>query len=796
MAERLLDHSPYADELDIERESHEAGIARYRDLARQAVERGDAANLKPAERLLLHWFKIYTKAIANEKSLLTKGQRRDKKKAPYGPLLAQLDSPRLAVCAMHEALGHCIAEPDGVRSIVLVRAIGTAISGEIHYRIMRRKQDESWEALIHTHSRRITKQAVNRVARKYAVGKPWTIPQQVSVGAVLLKILVSLATLNALDEPCDPAFEVYLKRRGVRHYKYVRLTRRAADFIDEGHALRQGLRPRYQPMVVPPMAWTSSERGGYLELPVELIKRRTDARAGTQANVETVQEAVNALNSTPWQINKPVLQVMQQVADAGGDVAGVPPQADIPMPPWPADWDDEKLVKPWRKEAAKIRRRNIQRQADRVIFNCKVDVATRFVDRRPFYFPHQLDFRTRAYPLPLFLNHQGDDVCRGLLMFDTPRPVEGSARDWLRIHLANCCGLDKVPFEARTSWVRDNMATIRQWADHPLTYTGWMDQDKPWQALAASIAMTNSYFAQFIPVQMDGSNNALQHYGAMLRCEDTASMVNLVPTNEPADVYARVAEVAAEKVEQDAANGNAVAKSLLGWVDRKIVKQTVMTGPYGVTKVGARRQVYQHLRAAKFDDDALWEASKYLSQICLRANEKICVAAHRVMEWLSACGRLIANTGEPIRWATPLGVVVEQPYRRARHKTMATMFQTFSYAERDESCPVAVKRQVAGLAPNFVHSIDASHMMCTAIVCRDKGITFAGVHDSYWTHAASASQLAQILREQFVCLHEEPAHIALLRDMQERYPKVDFPDPPATGSFDVSAVMNSAYFFA
>ena len=37
--------------------------------------------------------------------------------------------------------------------------------------------------------------------------------------------------------------------------------------------------------------------------------------------------------------------------------------------------------------------------------------------------------------------------------------------------------------------------------------------------------------------------------------------------------------------------------------------------------------------------------------------------------------------------------------------------------------------------PNFIHSVDSAHMMLTAIACNKAGLSFAGVHDSYWTHA-------------------------------------------------------------
>jgi hypothetical protein len=47
-------------------------------------------------------------------------------------------------------------------------------------------------------------------------------------------------------------------------------------------------------------------------------------------------------------------------------------------------------------------------------------------------------------------------------------------------------------------------------------------------------------------------------------------------------------------------------------------------------------------------------------------------------------------------------------------------------------------------------------MMMTAITCKKAGLTFAGVHDSYWTHAGDVEQMNVMLRENFVELYEQP----------------------------------------
>lgn len=47
---------------------------------------------------------------------------------------------------------------------------------------------------------------------------------------------------------------------------------------------------------------------------------------------------------------------------------------------------------------------------------------------------------------------------------------------------------------------------------------------------------------------------------------------------------------------------------------------------------------------------------------------------------------------------------------------------------------VMVKRQRTAFPPNFVHSLDGSHMMMTAIACKKAGLNFAGLSWSLLMH--------------------------------------------------------------
>jgi len=53
----------------------------------------------------------------------------------------------------------------------------------------------------------------------------------------------------------------------------------------------------------------------------------------------------------------------------------------------------------------------------------------------------------------------------------------------------------------------------------------------------------------------------------------------------------------------------------------------------------------------------------------------------------------------------------------------------------------------------------------------------------------------RVLREEFVNIYQEPVLERLWEEQRRANPHVRLPDPPATGNLDISAVLNSEYFF-
>lgn len=85
-------------------------------------------------------------------------------------------------------------------------------------------------------------------------------------------------------------------------------------------------------------------------------------------------------------------------------------------------------------------------------------------------------------------------------------------------------------------------------------------------------------------------------------------------------------------------------------------------------------------------------------------------------------------------WVTPLGLPVMQPYRATLHHVIKTPLQSVTLAYESDALPISLSKQRSAFPPNFVHSLDSTHMFMTALKMKERGIPFSAVHDSYWTH--------------------------------------------------------------
>ena len=254
----------------------------------------------------------------------------------------------------------------------------------------------------------------------------------------------------------------------------------------------------------------------------------------------------------------------------------------------------------------------------------RLSIANHVRNEPAVYFPHNLDFRGRVYPIAPYLNHMGGDLARSLLVFSEGRPLGQNGLQWLKLHAINLTGnMKRQSIKERLDYVEENLDLLLDSAENPFDgYKWWLDSDDPWQTLSACMELKNAIefgdhqnYISHLPIHQDGSCNGLQHYAALGRDILGANSVNLLPAQIPQDVYSEIAAIVDRKRAEDASKGLEIAQILDGFVKRKVVKQTVMTTVYGVTAYGARLQIARQLKDLDgFPLDKVLEGSTYLAK--------------------------------------------------------------------------------------------------------------------------------------------------------------------------------------
>ncbi|XP_077214718.1 DNA-directed RNA polymerase 3, chloroplastic-like [Tasmannia lanceolata] len=828
-----------------ETEVWEKAAEEYRELEREMCEKKLAPNLPYVKLLFLGWFEPLRDAIDKERRL----QEAKKQKAAYAPHIGLLPADKMAVIVMHKMMGLLMAgQDDGcVRVVQAALHIGEAIEQEVRIhkflertkksgrgkKINRDKHEASskeQEVLRKRVTNLMKKQKrieVQKLLKNDDDTKSWGRDAQAKLGSRLIELLIESAYVqpppNQLaDSPPEirPAFRHIMKivtkdqgRKVGKRYGVIACDLLVREGLDR--TARHMVIP-YMPMLIPPKTWKGYDKGGYLFLPSYVMRthgarQQQDAiRSVPRKKLQKVFEALDTLGSTRWRVNRRVLDVIDTLWDRGGRVGGLVDREDIPIPVKPESEEATEMQK-WRWSVRKARKCNSERHAQRCDIELKLSVARKIKDEEGFYYPHNLDFRGRAYPMHPHLNHLSSDLCRGILEFAEGRSLGKSGLRWLKIHLANLYagGVEKLSYDGRLAFVENHLDVIFDSAEKPVDgKSWWLDAEDPFQCLAACINLSEALKSSsphnaisHLPIHQDGSCNGLQHYAALGRDSLEAASVNLITGEKPADVYSGIAARVLDIMKKDSMKDPStdptalLAKVLVQQVDRKLVKQTVMTSVYGVTYVGAREQIKRRLeeRGHITDDRLLFRASCYAARVTLTAMGEMFQAARGIMRWLGDCAKVIASENQPVRWTTPLGLPVVQPYRKYERHLIRTSLQVLAL-QRDGSS-VDVKRQRTAFPPNFVHSLDGSHMMMTAVACRDVGLHFAGVHDSYWTHACDVDKMNVILREKFIELYELPILENLLESFQTSYPTLSFPPLPDRGDFDLQDVLQSPYFF-
>lgn len=617
---------------------------------------------------------------------------------------------------------------------------------------------------------------------------------------------------------------------------YKRLAREvliAPEWLDKINNVKQYIAitmPVYGPCVEPPIDWTSPTGGGFHTAMLRkanpyLVRGSASVRELTRsADMPIVLRAVNALQRTAWAVNHEVLDAIYKIA-AVFSTKEIVSLSDKPQPPPPV-WLEKgmtvedmtegqvSMFKAWKRQMADwhTERKLLASRYGR--FYSATRQAEEYKNFHAIYFVYFADSRGRLYPMTYGLNPQGSDLGKALLKFSVGKPVTtNEAIRWFHVQGANKWGFDKATLAERHAWVVARQDEFLAYADNPIDNRGWTEAGDPLQFLAWCFEYrdwcrdTNGRFLSYLPISMDGSCNGLQNLSALFRDEIGGRATNLTNNVTMEDIYRRVAEAATVRLSAMVLDDAELDGLRLRWlehgVSRSVVKRSVMTTPYGVTLMSATDYVVTDYLADgdvkhPFLKSEWGKAARVLMKAVWPAIGDVVVKGREAMDWLKKGARLIIKTMpnevEPmIKWDTPSGFPASQAYFEHKEHQITTRLHGIQRIKiRTETDEASVTKHASGLAPNFVHSMDASHLHLSTDAASRNGISsLAMIHDDYGTHAADSQKLFEIIRSEFVAMYDMNDPIA---DLTRRYPVL--PPAPTKGSLIIHDVLKSEYFFS
>lgn len=755
-----------------------------------------------------------------------------------------------------------LVKPEGIPITPMASAIGRTLEDEIRFGRIRDKEQEHFKKAI---AENLNKRAGVSYKKAYMQAVEtsmleqgqledawgtWSPTEAVHVGIKMLEIVIQSTQL------------VELKRYGAGNAAADVEMVHLSDFWVKKMAQRgfslAGIAPVYQPCVVPPKPWTGVIGGGYWakgRRPLPLIRLGSKSALARYEDVymPEVYDAVNIIQNTPWKVNKKVLDVVNMVEKLNNTPIDDIPQME-PLKPEDYAGETEEELKAWKKAAAGIYRREKARQSRRLSLSFIVNQANKFSQFKAIWFPYNMDWRGRVYAVPMF-NPQGNDMQKGLLTLAVGKPIGADGFKWLKVHGANCAGIDKVTFEERIKWVEDNHDNIMATAKAPMDSIEWWGKlDSPFCFLAfcfeyAGVMHHGLSYSCSLPIAFDGSCSGIQHFSAMLRDHIGGHAVNLTPSGKVQDIYRIVSDRIEEELKvllvngtdnemvthEDKKTGEITERLKLGtrelarqWLtygmSRKVTKRSVMTLAYGSKEYGFADQVYEDIVMPAIDSGsgAMFtepsQASRFMAKMIWEAVSVTVVAAVDAMKWLQGAAKLLAaevkdkKTGEilkpclPVHWVTPDGFPVWQEYRKKDTTRLNLMFlgsfnlqPTVNKGTKKE---LDKHKQESGISPNFVHSQDGSHLRKTVVHTHRKyGVmSFAVIHDSFGTIPADAEYLFRGVRETMVETYRDND---VLLDFYEQFEyqlhesqRDKLPELPKKGKLNIEDILSSDFAFA
>ena len=661
-------------------------------------------------------------------------------------------------------------------------SIGLAVEQECqmrHYEksapgLLKTLKDNYWHRSIGTQQKIVV---IRTLMNRYNVKQwdTWGSSNRIKLGGWLLDCIMQSSGWFTKD----------MQRQGRKTIQHVIPTPEFLEIKDKIMRDAELFSPLAWPMLIEPNDWENGRQGGYILN--EVMRGHDMVRRGDPDLIQGDKpfEFLNKIQKVAYRLNPFIVEVAEELDRLERAVGKFLPIIHHELPPKPIDIEENaESRKSYRRNCAEVH--NLQAQEFRKSCRTRMtmEAVARFKDRDKFYIPWSFDYRGRAYPIPAFLTPQDTDFGKSLLRFADESYITPESEDWLAFQVATTYGLDKDPMAKRLEWVKNNTHLISCVASDPILHIHeWEAADEPWQFLAACdeyyhcVLKCDRHFTSAM-IATDATCSGLQILAGLARDKNTASLVNVLPSDKPQDAYAVVATTATPFC----------PNSIRNYMDRKVVKRVVMTVPYNAKPFSNRGYIRDALKekGVEIEKDDLTK-----TVVAVRnAMDEVVPGPMAVMSWIeSEVAKAIDRGKTELKWITPSGFVVTQ--KLMKKQTVQVELQLMGRCKLtvavNDSDKVDKQHHKNATAPNLIHSLDASLLHLSALRF---DAPIALIHDSVLCRATDMSSLSTIVRETYMHLFAEHDYLQDFANQIEAETK-----PPIIGDLEPESVIESTYFF-
>jgi hypothetical protein len=579
--------------------------------------------------------------------------------------------------------------------------------------------------------------------------------------------------------------------------------------------------PSSLPMVCTPNLWSKTSYGGYLENKNQKVGIITGPSIHKHniENKEILYDAINYLNHIKFGVNKLLLNYLD---NEGQFLLN---EIDI--------------------------KDSLQKEIT-------LKIARSF-SNIPFYLTTNADWRGRIYTQSFFITYQGGDLASALLNFWDGEVLTESGKYYLYIYGSNNHNeknIGKASYSERIKWVNDNYDRIINLdrdlilsAENKFVFTAFCLNMRELHYNPNTIIKT--------PIFLDATCSGIQHLAALLQDLELGSKVSLVPYKEedkPGDIYSELVVVINEAINKyGRENINFVNLSLIK-LNRNILKQSILTKVYNVTRFGIAEQLKSKLNKIDVDkvdnkDIAFQVESKIKSKLKRKSNYYIAPGINMKDVYLTSSDimkiaeiineqifvlfpsmnyiytyfiditKLMIKLNIAMSWFTPAGLKITQHYLKSKQSNIAYKLfgKTKKIVLKEWTDELNKQKQTQAIIPNIIHSLDATHLINLLIRASTEGFgPIITIHDCFGTLPNKMGELEHKVKKEFILLYSQKSflksfHERIIQSIRDNQftiinnsdgeaiqvlfndKLIDIPKLPKLGKLDIEKIIECKY---